>query len=145
MVGGAAASGPEGAASGIGAPAGGAASGIRAVRSPREQLLDEWLESLNADDARLQRLGALLKCEEREMFAELARGIGTEVAATTGSRSPREQLVDALLVSLTEDEARLDQIGAMLTASELDMLAKLGGGLAECETVAAMDAEASSQ
>lgn len=144
-VGRAAASGSEDAAGDIGAAAGGAASGIRAVRSPREQLLDAWLESLADDDARLQRLGALLKCDEREMFAELAGGIGTEVAATTGSRSPREQLLDTLLVSLTEDEARLDQIGAMLTASELDMLARLGRGLPECVAAGAVDGEASPQ
>ncbi|MBA3455766.1 MAG: hypothetical protein H0T42_21905 [Deltaproteobacteria bacterium] len=102
-----------------------------------------WLESLAADDARLERLASLLKREELEMFAEIERGIG--IAATTGSRSPREQLLDTLLVSLTEDEARLDQIGAMLTASELDMLARLGRGLPECQTAAAMDGEASPQ
>jgi len=106
------------------------------VRSPREQLLDAWLESLVDDDARIEPLGALLKPEEREMLAELGRGIGLEVAATTGSRSRREQLLDTLLVSLTEDEARLDQIRAMMTANERDMLAKLGRGLAECETAA---------
>lgn len=135
-------SGPE-PASGIGAAAG-AASGIRDVRSPREQLLDAWLTSLADDDVRLLRLAALLKREELEMFAELERGIGIEVAppTMTGSRSPREHLADALLVSLTEDEARLDQIGALLTASELDMLARLGRG---CETAAAMAPSATSR
>lgn len=100
------------------------ACGAGALRSPREVLLDEWLRSLAADEGRLQQLAVLLKREELEMFAELERGIGIEVARN-GSRSPREQLLDVLLVNLNEDSARLEQIGAMLTASELDMLARL--------------------
>lgn len=59
-----------------------------------------------------------------------------EVVATKDSRSPREQLLDVLLVTLTADAARLAEIGAILSASELDMLARLRSNCCESETAA---------
>lgn len=84
-----------------------------------ERLLDQLLASLVADDARLDKLVALLQRAEVLMLAELERRIG---AAGDGKRM---EILDALLVSLSNDEARLERIGALLTPTELDLLVEL--------------------
>jgi hypothetical protein len=96
-----------------------------AEQSLREELLDAWLHGVAEDDAQLQRLAKVLVPAETVMLAELASTIGTGVAVATESRSPREQLLDALLASLTTDEARLEQVEAVLNSNVRDMFAKL--------------------
>jgi hypothetical protein len=96
-----------------------------AEQSPREQLLDAWLHGVAEDDAQLQRLAELLLPAEKVMLAELASTIGIGVAVATDSRSPREQVLDTLLASITTDEARLEQVEAALNSNERGMFAKL--------------------
>jgi hypothetical protein len=48
----------------------------------REQLLDTLLVSITKDDARLEKIGALLTSCERDMLVELGRSLSECKAAT---------------------------------------------------------------
>ena len=63
--------------------------------------------------------------------ARLAGGLptGAGVGGASSPRSQRERLLDALLGSIAEDEAKLSQLATLLTPERIAMLSELGRGM----------------
>ncbi len=116
-------------------------SRVTDLEDKRQRYVDE------RDELEAQRHGRALEAQRDQRRSEMAQQFmttmlplvashvsrGASPGATSG-RSQRERLLDALLVSLSEDDGRLAQLATLLRPQELAIMAELGRGMEHAAT-----------
>lgn len=113
---------------------------VDTLEQKRQQHFDEreQLESARHEREIESQQAAAREARRNEMVQNFTTNILPLVAArlmgglptgATSGRSPRERLLDSLLSSIADDEAKLGHLAALLTPEQLAMLAELGRGM----------------